>query len=566
MKRLSTNMAKSHESYRVALGLALLFATVFIVFKSGHYNQDMVWQSAQAGAIPPHVEVKFPPDHLLYGATVRGIWNTWSALGLPGRPHTALQTINGMLGGIVVGTIFLIAFHLSGRVGLSAAFASLVAFIPYVWHHSTDVETYALSKAFQTIAVYLTLLLAAGGSKRRRYLLAISVAIFHAGAALYQYLHVLLVPAVLIAAFLGRDSASFGTRFKTAAIYLVTVGMLVWIPMILVAINIVEVQSISEFFSWLLKPNYGWPAFSRMGWMETPLKFINEAISWPTPFQLPTHEAKLALLGVTSLGGYVSDNWWRFPLLGLTAILQVALLVIGLKHRRSIWATHREPLLVALAIFVPYQLFKLYWSGGFAGQGFIGFLLVMFIMFLVVREISSTSEIERFFLKAIPAVFLLFAVGAFAFSYYPEHDESRNAALQETLAASQQLVAGKDLIVGPGSDATSEYWIYFAAEKRVFWLSHKLPPPESEDIHQHLLSRVDREIRETLSSGGRVYVHRMYANESDFTRPWNEFAFIGLEREKIITYFSRYPHREAFVVGDTTYWEITGAPSDVDEI
>ena len=89
-------------AWGVATVLFVVFAALYILFRSGYYNQDMVWQSCMAEGT---VTVRFPPDHLFYGVMVRGIWRAWQAVGLPGRAHIALQTVNGVFGGIMVVTM-----------------------------------------------------------------------------------------------------------------------------------------------------------------------------------------------------------------------------------------------------------------------------------------------------------------------------------------------------------------------------------------------------------------------------------------------------------------------------
>ncbi|MFH1730880.1 MAG: DUF2723 domain-containing protein [Planctomycetota bacterium] len=564
----------------LAAGLFVVFAAVYIVFRSGYYNPDMTWQSCMAEGI---TSVTFPPDHLFYGVMVRWIWRAWQAVGLPGRAHVALQTVNALFGGVMVVTMFALTLRLTRRrffaafaAGICAKcygmeltrrrfFAAFAAAIfgltPYVWHHATDVETYGASKAFQLLAVYFTFLLAEGGEPRRRYRLAFTVAIFHAFAAFMQYLHVLLVPAVIVAAFVPRDGSSLATRVKTACVYLVTVGVLVWGPFLYVAITVRDVSSASELMAWLLAPDYGWPAFVRMSWLMTPLKFLSSFSSWPTPFVLPGHEAKRVVLGHISLGTYLSEHWWRIPIVGVLALLQLALLTRFVVWRKRIWPRWRSQIVVALVMILFYQGFSLYWGGGFAGHAIVAYFVLLQMAFAAVRETPREGRFTRVLAVATPWICAICAAAALLFSYVPEHDEKNNLALQETLEVAAKL-SPKDMIFGPGGCLTSEYWWYFAPDRERFWLTAHLGRPGTKDPLGKLLAKADAAIAQVLKAGGKVYVHRVYADEDEVTRPWNEFLYADVHRKDVVDHFKRYKYEKAFVSHGHTYWRIVAPPEE----
>lgn len=544
----------------LAVVLFVIAAAVYIALRSGYYNGDMVWQSCVAEGM---TSVTFPPDHLFYGVMVRGIWRAWQAIGLPGRAHIALQTVNGLFGGVMVVTMFALTLRVTGRRFFAAFTAVIFGLTPYVWHHATDVETYGASKAFQLLAVYFIFLLAEGGEPRRRYRLAFTVAIFHASAALVQYLHVLLVPVVIVAAFVPRDGSSLATRVKTACVYLVTVGVLVWGPFLYVAIAVRGVSSASELMTWLLAPNYGWPAFARMSWMKTPLKFVSSFTSWPTPFGLPGHEAKRVILGHIPLGTYLGEHWWRIPIVSVLALLQLALLTRFVVWRKRIWPRWRNQIIVALVMLLFYQGFSLYWGGGFAGHAIVAYFVLLQMAFAAVRETPREGRFTRVLAVATPWICAMCAAAALVFSYVPEHDEKNNLHLQETLEVSAKL-SPKDLMVGPGGCLTSEYWLYFSPKelrKRIFWLAHHLPPKGTEDPLGTLLRETDQAIADTLEAGGRVYVHRIFADDEDeVTRPWNEFLHADVHRKDVVEHFERYKYEEAFISHDHQYWRIIAPP------
>jgi len=542
------------------IGAALFFASacVYIVFRSGAYNGDMVWQSCMAEGT---VTVRFPPDHLFYGVMVRGIWRAWQAVGLPGRAHIALQTVNGVFGGIMVVTMFGLVLRITARRMLALFVAVFFALTPYVWHHATDVETYGVSKMFQLVAVYFTFLLAEGGAAKRRYWLAFAVAVFHAGAALMQYLHVLLVPAVLVAAFVPRDGTTLAVRVKTALVYLVTVGALVWGPFLYVAFAAKGVSSVSELMAWLLTPNYGWPAFARMGWMKTPLKFVSSFASWPTPFGLPGHEAKRVILGHIPFGTYLSRHWWRIPIVSALALLQLALVTRFVVWRKSIWSRWRSQIVVALVMMLAYQVFGLYWGGGFVSHATAGYMCLLTMAYVVIRETPCEGRFSRILATATPWMCALCAVAAFMFSYVPEHDEKNNLHLQEALNVATKVTA-EDLVVSPGGCLTSEYWWYFAPELRLFRLTAHRGPRVAKGPAAHMLAASDAAITETLRAGGRVFVHRLFSEDEDeVTRPWNEFLFAGIRRKEVVGHFKRYPHLKAFESHGHLYWRITALPN-----
>ncbi len=555
----------------LALLLFAVSAVIFIVFRSGEYNPDMPWQSAVAEGIRP---MRYPPDHLLYGVMVRWIWQGWQALGLPGRAHVALQTVNGLLGGVMVATMFAITLRLTKRRLFAVCTAIIFGLTPYVWHHATDVETYGVAKTFLLLALYFTFLLAEGGSGRRRYKLALTIAVIHAFAALMQYKHVFLVPAVLVAAFVPRDGASLAVRVKTVCVYLLAVGVLVWGPMlytyacVYVPDTVHEDKSDSGLFKWLKAPDYGWAPFSRMGWKKTPLKFISSFTSWPTPFGLPAHAAKRVMMGDISPGTYLAANWWRIPIISVLALLQLALLSRFVVWRKRIWARWREPIIVALVVLLFYQGFALYWGGGFGGQAVVVFFILWPMAFAAVLDTPREGRIARVTAVATPWICALCVGGAFLFSYIPEHNEANNLDLVETRAVAKE-VTSKDLILSTGGCNTSEYWTYFTPEVNYFFLCTNVGRRGTEDPGGKMLRAADEAIAKTLEAGGKVYLHRIFANEDDVTRPWNEMLLAGVLREEVIAHFRRYRHEKAFVHqrrgedAPRQYWRILALPDEV---
>jgi len=541
----------------LAAALFVISAAVYIGLRSGEYNSDMVWQSCMAEGIMP---MKAPADHLLYGAMVRGIWRVWQAAGLPGRAHIALQTVNGLFGGVMVVTMFAMALRVTGRRFFAAFTAVIFGLMPCVWHHATDVETYGVSKACQLLALYFTLLLAEGGKPRRRYWLAFAVAIFHAFAALMQYLHVLFVPAVIVAAFVPRDGEPLSTRVKTACVYLATVGALVWGPFLYIAVAGHGVSNISELKTWLLAPGYGWPAFARMGWMKTPLKFFSSFMGWPTPFGLPGHEAKRVILGHIPLGTYLGRHWWRIPIITVLALLQFALLTRFVVWRKRIWPRWRSQIVVALAMILFYQGFSLYWGGGFAGHAIVAYFVLLQIAFVTVCETPREGRLTRVLAVATPLICAICAAAALLFSYVPEHDEKNNLALQETLEVAAKL-SPEDTMFGPGGCMTSEHWGYFAPDRKIYWLAAHIGAPGAKDPLGKLLAGADAAIAKALKRGGKVYVHRIYdAGEDEVTRPWNEFLYAGVHRKDVVDHFKRYKYEEAFISHGHQYWRILALP------
>ncbi|MFO7898207.1 MAG: hypothetical protein R6V58_04005 [Planctomycetota bacterium] len=178
----------SRRPWAAAAALFLCFSILYIGLRSGQYNGDMVWQSRVAEGTK---DIELQPDHLFYSPMVRAIYDAWRALGLPGRAHVALQTVNGLFGGMIVAILFLILWRLTKRASLSAFAAAFFGLTPYVWHHATDVETYASTKAFQILAIYFMFVLASRTERARPYLLAVVVAVLHALATYLQYLHVM---------------------------------------------------------------------------------------------------------------------------------------------------------------------------------------------------------------------------------------------------------------------------------------------------------------------------------------------------------------------------------------
>jgi len=371
-----------------------------------------------------------------------------------------------------------------------------------------------------------------------------------------QYLHVLLVPAVIVAAFVPRDGSSLATRVKTACVYLVTVGALVWGPFLYVAITVHGVSSASELMAWLMQPGYGWPAFARMSWMKTPLKFIASFTSWPTPFGLPGHEAKRVILGHIPLGTYLSEHWWRIPIVSVLALLQLALLTRFVVWRKRIWPRWRSQIVVALVMILFYQGFSLYWGGGFAGHAIVAYFVLLQMAFAAVRETPREGRFTRVLAVATPWICATCAAAALLFSYVPEHDEKNNLHLQETLEVAAKL-SPKDMIFGPGGCLTSEYWWYFARDRKRFWLTAHLGSRGTKDPLGKLLAKADAAIAQVLEAGGKVYVHRIYADDEDeVTRPWNEFLFAGVHRKDVVGHFERYKYEEAFISQGHQYWRI----------
>ena len=570
------------EDGRRALPLALLLfvvsAAIFIVLRSGAYNPDMPWQSAVAEGLRP---VTFPPDHLLYGVMVRGIWNVWQALGLPGRAHVALQAANGLLGGIMVATMFALTLRLTKRRLFAVCTAVVFGLTPYVWHHATDVETYGVAKTLLLLALYFTFLLAEGGSSRRRYRLALVVAVFHAFAALMQYKHVFLVPAVVVAAFVPRDGAPLSVRVKTACLYLVAVGALVWGPFLCVA-HSEGIRGVGGLFTWLKAPDYGWAPFSRMGWVKTPLKFISSFTSWPTPFGLPSHEAKRVLLGHIPFRTYMAANWWRIPILAALALLQLALLTRYVVWRKRIWAKWRviqrleaeyqkwrEPIIVALVVLLFYQGFALYWGGGFGGQAVVVFFILWPMAFAAVLDTPREGRLTRVLAVTTPWICAVCMGAAFVFSYIPEHNEANNLDLTETRAVAGR-VTPKDLIVSTGGCNTSEYWTYFTPEVDYYFLCTNSRDPGTDQPGRKMMDGADKLIVETLKAGGKVYVHRIFADEDEVTRPWNEMLRERIRRKDVVDHFKRYRYEKAFVhqrsdkPDGSQYWRILALPDEVE--
>ena len=132
-------------------------------------------------------------------------------------------------------------------------------------------------------------------------------------------------------------------------------------------------------------------------------------------------------------------------------------------------------------IYIFYQLFALYWAGGFAVDGIVGYILILQMIYITMTEEQQPGRTTRLLLKVTPWMLAVLALAALAFSYIPEHDEARNLDLQETLAVAPRLDPERDLMIGPGGDLTSEYWLYFAPDRKIFWLKHHEPPRGTPD-------------------------------------------------------------------------------------
>ena len=218
-----------------------------------------------------------------------------------------------------------------------------------------------------------------------------------------------------------------------------------------------------------------------------------------------------------------------------------------------------EQIIVALVVFFFYQGFALYWGGGFAGQ-LIGFV-VLAMVFSAVLDTPREGRLTRVLAVATPWICALCAVGAFLFSYVPEHDEKNNLHLQETLEVAAKL-SPEDMIFGPGGCLTSEYWWYFAPDRKRFWLTAHLGGRGTKEPLGKLLAESDAAIAQVLKAGGKVYVHRIYADEDEVTRPWNEFLYAGVHRKDVVGHFKRYKYEEAFISHGHQYWRILAPPEE----
>ena len=537
-----------------AVAIFLCFSILYIGLRTGQYNGDMVWQARTAEGLR---DVDFKADHLMYGPMVRGIYLAWQAVGLPGRALIALQTVNALFGGVMIAVMFLIMWHLTKRPGVSIFTAALFGLTPYIWRHATDVETYATNKMFQTIAIYFMFLLAMRGERSRPYLLAVAVGVFHAMAAHFQYLHVMLVPGALAACMLSVESG-WRKRFGVAGVYLGVVGVLVWVPYLYIAFFVVEVSDLSGLWAWLVGPAYGWPAGARMGVLETPMKLGAGFLNWATPLGLPTHQAKRVLLGDNGLGAYLADFWWRIPIVLSLGAVQAGLIWRLIRSWRHIVASWRNVVIVSLFIIVFYQAFHIYWGGFFMNLAMPAYVVMLALAYVDACRNRREEKFANVLSIGVPAILAIVATAGLVFAYIPQHDPANNEALQEVKAVSSE-VSTDDLVFGPGGCLASEYWAYFAPIHRTHWLEVYVGP--EDDRLGFMLRRGDRAIEEVLEQGGRVFVHRLFADEDHMTRPWNEMRFAGVERKDVAGHFRRYPHEEIEIAG-YRYWEITGLPED----
>jgi hypothetical protein len=542
-------------AWAIALLLFLAFSSVYILFRTAQYNGDMVWQSRTAAGISP---IRYKADHLFYGPMVRGIWLAWQGLGLPGEAHVALQTVNALFGGLSAAMLFLIAHRITKRRAVAVVAAVVFGLTPYVWSHATDVETYGSTKALFLITVYFVFLMSEGGSLKRRCWLALAVALFHALATFIQYKHVFLVPAVVLAAFMPRQE-SLRSRLSVAAVYLLAVGVIVWGAFLYVGFAVEGIGDFAGFKKWLLSPGYGWPAFARMGWMTTPLKFAVGFSGWPTTFRPPMHLGKRVLLGQVPLMDYLADYGWRIALIATFAIVQLALIAYLVKNWRRISSEWGRSIVLGVSVYVFYQLFSIYWGGFFASFSLPLYFLILVLAFEDIRRHRKQSKAQSILVSATLILVFANAAAGLAFRYIPQHDPANNRALQECLEVAARLDT-RDVIFGPGGCLTSEYWGYFAHEKERLWLESLVPRRGAEDPLGQMLNTADQRLARYLAEGRRVYVSRLFADEDEITRPWNEFLFAGVRRKDVVAHFRRYPHREAFTSHGNTYWELLGVP------
>jgi len=344
------------------------------------------------------------------------------------------------------------------------------------------------------------------------------------------------------------------------------------VPYIYIAFWVERLPSAGAFVKWLASPGYGWKPGARMDPVNTPLKILAKSVSWATPLSPPQHLAKRAIKGTFPLSDYVSRFWWRIGAAAVVGLVQVALVAWFVAFFRRIWSRRRAFVIVSLLIIGFYQMFQIYWGGSFMGMAIPAYVAVLVLAFVDAREQRPGSRVAAALVAVVTLSFAVASVAGLVLRYVPEHDESRNLHLQETLFAARQLDPVKDLMFGPGGCKVSEYWAYFAKEHRPYWLIEHAPPTDAADPTAEMLADADQAIRHVLKHGGRVFVHRLFSeSEDDMTRPWNEFpktygAEKAIRREAVVAHFSRYKHEEAFRfkkwLGHSVYWRITGPPDE----
>jgi hypothetical protein len=72
---------------------------------------------------------------------------------------------------------------------------------------------------------------------------------------------------------------------------------------------------------------------------------------------------------------------------------------------------------------------------------------------------------------------------------------------------------------------------------------------------EHIATLMDR-IQRHLDAGGRVFVVRVFDRDDDPT-PWDQLRKLGWPRERLQQELARFKPREAAVIGDVVFRELT---------
>jgi hypothetical protein len=236
--------------------------------------------------------------------------------------------------------------------------------------------------------------------------------------------------------------------------------------------------------------------------------------------------------------------------LGVVMLLAVMAVVVVLAW----WTLRRWRSLalarVAVVWLAAYYAFNFFWDDS-SDQFWFQMLPVLWLLLALYAIEPAAGGAPRRFAPLLVAVF---APGLLLLNTWAEVAPKALQDVAQYQREHHALLRDGDLEIIPGWDDTR--WIALPDDgPRVTQVNLMTAAMKPAGDPEHIATLMDR-IQRHLDAGGRVFVVRVFDRDDDPT-PWDQLRKLGWPRERLQQELARFKPREAAVIGDVVFRELT---------
>lgn len=484
--------------YGVAAALSVTFAVLYLYTGTRDYDFDAVSYAHQVQLYDStgNRMALFHPHHLLFNFTVWLLWRFVKIFGCRDEPLAIATVMNGLLGGLGIGMMWLVLRAILTRSRLLALLFSVGLGVSFgYWVCATDGRVNMPSLVLQ-IAAFLSLVATMQSPSRER---AVATGVLTGLASLYHESALLFVGVawvgILMAEYTqGERALERKARAATLGWYMLAFALTFLVPYLIVGIGLLHLTSFAQYRAWATR-------YAELGWwwdwrvwhnlridayaMRRAL-FVEPGSKTGT-FHIATegsNGAKALYYSILVIWGY--------------AVYRIAT-VFGL----LIQTHYRRYLFVAITWVILNTAFFTIWN-----PEYFVFRVSSVIASAVIIAIAATQYRSRqsgpYWLAGIAIWIALYGVSNFTQSILPHEDARGNAFLQQSWWVMHHSTS-RDLFVttGMGDTEPIEVYLPYFTGRRVYAIHTEL------GHHDNSLALVSADMnekfRETRAAGGTVY-------------------------------------------------------------